>query len=240
MGNEEVERKEPLSPGEFIEELETIRREFREQVPYRIREVKSRDEFPKLAQAKRLAHAGGDVNHRFEGERYLNATDKGTRRMQLRKLVDEGGQDTVGGPQVSHPTLSRWESYSYGLTPEEVTELEMGDADPHRLVTKGWWVSLMRDSHFAVAIGSGMVVEGETGQRSKQLLEATERDRQRFTEWGVPDVDKALMNRYEHAGVDVEHGEFNANTVRKFVTTPELQAEMRKAFILRLQNNAGA
>ena len=240
MGSDEAGRQEALSPGEFIEDLEITRREFRKKVPYKIREVKSHDEFPKLAQAKRLAHSGGDVNHRFEGERYLNATDKATRRMQLRKLIDEGGQDTVGGPQVSHPTLSRWESYSYGLTPDEVTELEMGDADPHRLVTKGWWVSLMRSNHFAVAIGSGRVAEGETGQRSKELLEAIERDRQRFTEWGVPDVDKALMNRYEHAGVDIEHGEFNAATVRRFVTTPELQEDMRRAFILRLQNNAGA
>jgi pyrroloquinoline quinone (PQQ) biosynthesis protein C len=235
-----TERAEALSAGELIEELESIRKEFRKDVPYNIREIKSQDEFPRLAAGKRKAHMGGDINHRFEGERYLHSSDKATRRMQLRKLVDEGGQDTVGGPQVSHPTLSRWESYSYGLTPQEVTELEMGDTEPQQLVARGWWISLMRESYFGVAIGSGMVAEGETGQRSKDLLEAIARDRERFVEWGVDDPDKALMNRFEHAGVDIEHGEFNANTVRRFVTTPELQDEMRKAFIIRLQNTAGA
>ena len=66
------------------------------------------------------------------GERYLSTTDKASRRMQLRKLVDEGGQDTVGGPQVSHPMLSRWESRAYGVTPEEVDALEKGDCDTRR------------------------------------------------------------------------------------------------------------
>ncbi|MEX2598463.1 MAG: hypothetical protein WD533_02290 [Dehalococcoidia bacterium] len=237
-----IERNETLAPDEFIADLENIRKEFRQDHPYNIREIKSKEEFAKLAEQKRKVHAGGDINHRFEGERYLNAVDfdKDTRRMQLRKLVDEGGQDTVGGPQVSHPTLSRWESYAYGLAPGEVTRLEKDDAEPRTLVAKGWWIALNRDSHFGVGIGSGMVVEGETGQRSADLLAAIERDRQRFKDWGVPDVDKALMNRFEHAGVDVEHGDFNIDTVKKFVTTPELQADMRKAFILRLHMAAGA
>src|ERR1700726_2481157 len=128
------DRAEALSPDGFIEGLEHLRGEFRESYPYRVGEITSQDQLTGLAQAKRRQHSGGDINHRFEGERYLNCTDKATRRFQLRKLVDEGGQQTVGGPQVSHPLLSRWESYGYGLEPEEVTELEKGDANPRELV----------------------------------------------------------------------------------------------------------
>lgn len=128
----------------------------------------------------------------------------------------------------------------YGLTPEEIDALEMEDADPQGFVSRGWWISLQRNSHSGVAIGSGMVAEGETGQRSKILLAEIEEDRKRLKAAGVKDVDRGLLNRHEHAGVDVEHGEFNENVVRRAVTTPELQAKMQEAFILRLQNNSGA
>jgi len=233
-------RDEALSPDAFIQELEDVRADFRKQYPYRVREITSREQLATLADGKRRQHAGGDINHRFEGERYLNCTDKATRRFQLRKLVDEGGQDTVGGPQVSHPLLSRWESYGYGLTPEEVTELEKSDANPRELVTRGWWIDLMRSSYFGVAIGSGCVAEGENKIHSAELLAAIERDRQRFKEWGIADADKALENRHEHAGIDIDHADFNEDIVRKFVTTPELQDEMRQAFRLRLQMVSGA
>lgn len=239
MATRTDDRREALQPGELIEELEGIRAEWRERFPFRIREIMSKDEFPRLAQAKRRQHMGGDINHRFEGERYLNTTDRASRRMQLRKLVDEGGQDTVGGPQVSHPMLSRWESYAYGLGAEEVDALEKGDCDPGELVRRGWWVSFMRDSHFGVSIGSGMVMEGENKLQSEKLLAAIERDRQRFIEWGVEDPHRALENRHEHAGIDIDHADFNEEVARRFVTTPELQEELRKAYVLRLQMTSG-
>jgi pyrroloquinoline quinone (PQQ) biosynthesis protein C len=233
-------QREALSPEEFIQALETQRAEHRQRYPYRVREITSQDQMPALAAAKRRQHAGGDINHRFEGERYLNCSDKATRRFQLRKLVDEGGQDTVGGPQVSHPLLSRWESYGYGLTPDEITELEKSDANARELVARGWWISLMRESHFGVAIGSGMVAEGENKIHSPELLAAIDRDRERFEQWGIPEVDRALMNRHEHAGIDIDHADFNENVVRRFVTTAELQDQMRKAFAIRLQMVSGA
>jgi pyrroloquinoline quinone (PQQ) biosynthesis protein C len=233
-------REEALSPSAFIQELEGVRADFRKQYPYRVREITSKEQLATLADGKRRQHAGGDINHRFEGERYLNCTDKATRRFQLRKLVDEGGQDTVGGSQVSHPLLSRWESYGYGLTPKEVTQLEQSDANARELVARGWWIGMMRDSYFGVAIGSGMVAEGENKIHSPELLAAIERDRARLKDWGVPDVDRALENRHEHAGIDIDHADFNENIVRQFVTAPELQDEMRRNFQIRLQMVAGA
>jgi pyrroloquinoline quinone (PQQ) biosynthesis protein C len=235
-----VAQADVRSPDAFIAELEGLRAAWRQTHPFRIREITSPDELPRLGEGKRRRHAGGDDNHRFEGERYLNCTDKASRRMQLRKLVDEGGQTTVGGPQVSHPLLSRWESYAYGLTPDEITALEKGDSDPAELVRRGWWLGMNRDSHFAVAIGSGLVLEGEHKLRSAELLAAIAEDHKRFEAWGVPNVDQALENRREHAGVDVDHADFNEAVVRQFVTTPELQDEMRRVFILRLQMFSGA
>ena len=44
-------------------------------------------------------------------------------RLDKGKLVDEGGQDTVGGPMASHPTLARWHSNEFGVSNEEIDQL---------------------------------------------------------------------------------------------------------------------
>jgi pyrroloquinoline quinone (PQQ) biosynthesis protein C len=220
---------------EFLHELERIRgellngRAFRERTGARSKEA--------IADGKRKRHQGGDSNHRFEGERYLNCTEKTVRRMQLRKLIDEGGQTTVGGEMPSHPELARWESCEFGLTPEEVLRLEKQDPLPQRLIVDGWWVNLMRTSHWAVAIGSSLVGEGEKRipEIRKRLLEEVEILRKEYTAMGIKDVERALANRIEHAGVDIEHSEFGANVVRYHVNTPELKDQMRRAFILTIQ-----
>src|ERR1041384_7294808 len=74
------------------------------------------------------------------GERSLNIHDnKEARRFQPRKLVDEGGQDSVGGPLPSHPTLQKWHSVEFGLTDEEIHALEMEDMAPATLTYIGWY-----------------------------------------------------------------------------------------------------
>jgi pyrroloquinoline quinone (PQQ) biosynthesis protein C len=231
--------KKTRTPDELIEECEAIRAEYTKSFPFRAREIMSQDEFPRLAAGKRRSFSGGDINHRFEGERYINTTDKAVRRKQLRKLVDEGGETSVGGEKVAHPLLSRWEAYAFGVGDEEINELEKGDADPVILVSRGWRIAMDRHCHFSVAIGSGMVGEGGTAMHSAELLEAIDRDRKRFQEWGVPDIEKALMNRFEHAGIDIEHADFNEEVVRRYCTTPELQEQMLQVFELRFQMGAG-
>lgn len=84
-----------------------------------------------------------------------------------------------------------------------------------------------------MAIGSSLVGEGETAQRSEELLAGIEQDKKRLAEWGVQDIEKALLNRFEHAGIDVEHAQFGVHVVREYVDTPELQDEMRRVFLLR-------
>lgn len=225
-----------LAGEEFLEKLEAIRREFLGGQPFRQRRRGSTKE--EIAAAKRRRHLGGDANHRFEGERYLNCPIRDVRRMQLRKLVDEGGQTSVGGPVPSHPTLEKWHSYEFGLTDEEITRLEKEDPPAESLIVTGWWVALQRSSHWAVAIGSSLVGEGEKRlpeMRERYLREIDEL-REEYLAMGI-NVDRAIALSLEHAptGVDAEHAEFGASVVRQYVDTPELQEEMGRAFILNLQ-----
>lgn len=232
------DRPAVLGPDELVDSLEAIRQEHYKKFPYQIRTLKSKDELPGLASSKLRSHSGGDINHRFEGERYINCTDKKMRRMQLRKLVDEGGEVAVGGTKVSHPLLAKWESESFGLTREEIEAAEKGDADPGVLIWRGWHVSRDRYYSFPVAIGSGLVGEGENRLFADQQMAAIEKDAETFREWGMPHIEEALLNRKEHAGIDVEHAEFNERVIKEYCTTSKLQEQIRQVFILRLQQRA--
>ena len=235
------QQREALSSGEFIELLEQTRAEFLEgKSPYRGDGIsgKSKEE---IAASKRRFHTGGDPNHRFEGERYLHVTDKTIRRKQLRKLVDEGGQTTVGGPMPSHPVLARWHSQEMGLSDAEIDALEKEDTPAETLVKEGWWFDLQRSNHWAVALSSALVGEG-----SKRLPGAVEHyekliedAREHYASLGVESVDRAVQLLIEHApfGADMEHAMFGEEVVRETATTAEMQDEMRRAFILTMQRN---
>jgi len=231
-------KSEVLTPDDLVNSLEAIRQNHYKTYPYRIKTIQSRDELPGLAASKLRSHSGGDINHRFEGERYINCTDKAMRRKQLRKLVDEGGEVAVGGTKVSHPLLAKWESQSFGLTAEEIEAAERSDADPGVLIWRGWHVSRDRYYSFPVAIGSGLVGEGENRLYADQQMEAIDKDAETFRKWGMPHIEEALLNRKEHAGIDVEHAEFNERVIKEYCTTPKLQEQIRQVFILRLQQRA--
>lgn len=234
--------KQPLSPGEFIELLEQTRAEFLEgKSPFRGDGIGGKT-FEQIAEQKRKFHQGGDPNHRFEGERYLGITDKETRRKQLRKLVDEGGQTTVGGPMPSHPALARWHSNEFGLTDEEIDALEMEDTDPVTLVKEGWWFDVNRSSPWPVAVATCMVGEGSkrlpgSVEHYEKVIESA---REEYKKLGVKDIDKAVQLLIEHApfGADMEHARFGEEVCREFLTTAELQEQALKGFILTMQRNA--
>jgi pyrroloquinoline quinone (PQQ) biosynthesis protein C len=227
-----------LSPKELIESLEAERTKFMGGRPPFRNEGRPSQTKEQIAAGKRRSHVGGDPNHRFEGERYLNAEDKTVRRKQLRKLVDEGGQTSVGGPMPSHPVLSKWQSYEFGLTDEEITALEKQDLSPTNLVTQGWWVYVQRISSWAVAIGTSLVGEGSkrlpgAQEYYAQLIDTARED---YEAMGIKNVDRAVQLMIEHApfGVDLEHARFGEEVIEEFVNTPELQEEMRQAFILTM------
>jgi pyrroloquinoline quinone (PQQ) biosynthesis protein C len=224
-----------LNPDELMDELEVIRASYGGR-----RADRSRPEtIEAIAASKRRTHKGGDGNHRFEGERYLNIDDdKEARRFQLRKLVDEGGQNSVGGPMPSHPTLSKWHSVEFGLTEEEIHELEMSDATPEQLTYQGWYYWMHRNEPWPVLLGSAMVGEGEKRlpEVRERMIRELDETRELYQQLGIKNVDRAMQNQIEHSpiGADDEHVIFGENMTRQHVNTPELQEALRKVFILRL------
>ncbi len=228
-----MKTREPATGGDLLEELEGYRSEHRKRHPFRQSSGKSKEE---IAASRRARHSGGSDNHKFEGERYLNCTVRSPRRKQLRKLVDEGGLSTFGGKVPSHPMLDRIGSYEFGLTDEEIIRLEKQDPPAEKLIVRGWWIHLNRTSHWAVAIGSGMVVEGEKKVNPEQEAREIKAMEKEYTAMGIENVNKALWFASEHADVDIGHTDFNERVIRDYVDTPELQDELRRAFILRLQN----
>jgi len=227
--------KDLLTPDELMDGLEEIRASYGGR-----RADRSKPQtIEAIAESKRRIHRGGDGNHRFEGERYLNITDnKEARRFQLRKLVDEGGQDSVGGPLPSHPTLQKWHSVEFGLSEEEIHALEMADFTPEQLTYFGWYYMMHRSEPWPVLLGSAMVGEGEKRVaeiRERQIMELDEA-RELYQQLGIKNVDRAMTNQIEHSpvGADDDHVVFGESMTRTHVNTPELQEALRKVFILRL------
>jgi len=228
-------RAEAVPADEFLEELEGLRKRHLSGELYRPPARHSTKE--QVAAAKRRRHVGNsNQNHKFVGEKYLNCPDKEIRRLHLRKLIDEGGQTTVGVGMPSHPTLLRWESNAFGISDGEIDRLERQDMEPDMLVWQGWRIGAHRTDHWAVSIGCSLVGEGEKIQPEarQKLLQEIEDLKRDYTAMGIEDLERALANTIEHASADVHHARLAAKTVREFVDTPELQDEMRRAYILTL------
>jgi pyrroloquinoline quinone (PQQ) biosynthesis protein C len=225
-----------LDGDELFEALEEIRASY----GGRLRRGQTSRTVETIAESKRRGHRGGDGNHRFEGERYLNIDNdnKEARRFQLRKLIDEGGQDSVGGPLPSHPTLQRWHSYEFGLSEDEVHDLEMEDMAPAQITYLGWYYWMHRTEPWPVLLGSAMVGEGEKRlpEVRDRMIRELDEARALYKELGIKDIERAMVNQVEHSpiGADDEHVVFGERMTREHVNTPELQDALRKVFILRL------
>jgi pyrroloquinoline quinone (PQQ) biosynthesis protein C len=236
--------RDRLSPDELMDGLEEIRSEFTGGDPAGLRNRRREETVASIAESKRRIHKGGDGNHRFEGERYLNIDDnKEVRRFQLRKLVDEGGQDSVGGPMPSHPTLQKWHSLEFGLTEEEVHQLEMEDAEADTLIRNGWWYWMHRTEEWPVLLGSALVSEGakRLPEVREAQIRALDESRELYQQLGIKNIDRAMQNQVEHSpiGADDEHVIFGENMTRQHVNTPELQEALADVFTLRLQQSRG-
>jgi len=224
------------SPDEFLQELENLRHEFYKGRALRVRSHHATRE--EAAAAKRRHHTGGPIhNHKYVGEKYFNAVDPELRRLNLRKMIDELGQTTVGVGLPSHPTLLRWGSYPFGLDDQEIDRLEKEDMPPDAFLWNAMKVNLHRNSHWAVGIALSLVGEGEKlkPELRQQLLDDIEQLKHEYAAMGIQDVDKALAFESEHAAVDVEHAEISIKAIREHINTPELQDEFRRAYILTLQ-----
>jgi len=226
-----------LSGDEMVDELEHTRIELGRDHPIRGRRLPRT--MQELGTGRRRMHRGGANTVNRNGERYINCPVRSVRRIQLRKIMDEAGQDIVGGPMPSHETLDRWESCELGLTNEEIDRLEKEDPSADKLVFTGWWINTHRTAHWSVGIGTAFAGEGEklNPETRRRLLEDLEEKRRLYTELGVKDLERALVRDVEHAGVDIDHAEFDRDVIHDYCDTPEAQEEMRQAFILRMQRN---
>src|SRR5262249_9418943 len=195
--------REALPPDELIAELEGVRKDFLQGKPLRGRKVPGSKE--EVVASKRRKHLGGSVhNHKFVGEKYLNCEDKALRRLNLRKMVDECGQTSVGVGLPSHPTLARWGSHAFGIADEEIDRLEKEDLPADTLMWQATKVHLHRTSHWAIDIAMSLVGEGEKlrPEIRQQLWDQIEELKQQYEAMGIEDIERALAFEIEHASVD--------------------------------------
>lgn len=226
-----------LVPGDkFVEELEEIRFEVLEGGPLRDHSVTGQTR-QEVAAARRQRHRGGGDAVNIERDRYLNCPVREVRRKQLRKTIDEAGEDLFGGKWPAHTKLDHWASYEFGITDEEIHQLAKEDPSPESVVTGGWFAYLLRHESWPFGIGAGLVSEGEKlNPRSReQRLRQMDEARENYIAMGIENVDRVMTRDVMHATVDVEHAAFDAEVIRDYCDTLELQEGMRRAFILRIQ-----
>lgn len=171
--------------------------------------------------------------HRFFGIRYQKCPVQALRRMLLENMVEEEGEDLFGGKYPSHAEL--WTRFGEGLgIPRE--EMHGYEPLPGIRAALEMYVELVRQSHWAVAIGTGLVFEGEGPRRMGEEREALET----HYPW-IPSDSLAFFRAHEYH--DEGHGNFIVDVIKEHVMDRGLQEEMRAAVrtrvdIMWLQNES--
>jgi pyrroloquinoline quinone (PQQ) biosynthesis protein C len=232
-----TERTTGLVPGDrFLEELEEIREEVTEGKPLRPRTVPRTFE---EAVASRRHNAGvtGIGLPKTNYERYLRVPDPEMRRAQLRKTIDEAGQDIFGGPTPAHSELDRVVNRAFGVTDEEMAAAGKRESSAQSLICTGWYHSMLRDAPWPFGIGTALVGEGEklNPKRRAWTLQHMDELREAYESWGMPNVGQATIRDDVHAEADVEHSNLDCDVIRDYIVSPEWQEGFRKAFTLRIQ-----
>lgn len=171
--------------------------------------------------------------HRFFGVRYQKCPVPELRRALLENMVEEEGEDLFGGKFPSHAEL--WIRFAKGAgIPRE----EMLSYQPLPAIRAGleMYVQLVLQSHWAVAIGTGLVFEGYGPQRMREEREALEK----YYSW-IPSSALDFFRAHEYH--DEGHGNFCFDVIRKYCMEEHLQDEMREAVksradIMWLQNES--
>ena len=110
--------------------------------------------------------------HRFFGIRYQKCPVPELRRMLLENMVEEEGEDLFGGKYPSHRDL--WVQFAEGIGIER-DDILYYEPLPGIRAALEMYVSLVNQSHWAVAIGTGLVFEGGGPKRMKEEREALEK-----------------------------------------------------------------
>ena len=222
----------PLSPEALIADLqETLRN--RHPRPHPVRQLLLTGRLTKEhlhGWARNLFHEFRNI-HRFFGVRYQKCPVPELRRMLIENMIEEEGEDMIGRTHPSHAEL--WVRFGEGLGIARDDMLTYEPLPGIRAALE-MYVSLVQQSHWTVAIGTGLVFEGGGPKRMKEECEALER----YYSWIPP---RALDFFRVHEYHDEGHGDFCVAVIRKHCMEEHLQDEMREAVknradIMWLQN----
>lgn len=171
--------------------------------------------------------------HRFFGIRYLKCPIQSLRRMLIENMVEEEGEDLFGGKYPSHAEL--WMRFGEGLGVSKEA-MQAYEPLPGVRASLEMYVQLVQQSHWAVAIGTGLVFEGEGPQRMGEERRALET----HYSW-IPSEALEFFRAHEYH--DEGHGNFVVEVIKQHIMEEKLQDEMRSAVKVRvdcmwLQNEA--
>jgi pyrroloquinoline-quinone synthase len=223
-----------LSPEELIADLQNALQQ-RHPKPHPIRQLLLSGRLTKEQLqwwAKNQFHEFRNI-HRFFGIRYQKCPVPELRRLLLENMVEEEGEDLFGGKYPSHREL--WVQFAGGLgiPADEILNYEPLPAIRAALEM---YVSLVQQSHWAVAIGTGLVFEGGGPKRMKEEREAMEK----YYPW-IPTSTLDFFRAHEYH--DEGHGDMVTKVIKQHCMEERLQAEMREAVkqradIMWLQNDS--
>ncbi len=222
-----------LSPEAFIDDLRGVLRGRHPVHPLRrmlLEGALTREQLREWA--KNQFHEFRNI-HRFFGIRYQKCPIQALRRMLLENMVEEEGEDLFGGEYPSHAEL--WTRFGEGLG---ISREEMHGCEPLPGIRAAleMYVQLVQQSHWAVAIGTGLVFEGEGPRRMGEERQALET----HYSW-IPSDSLAFFRAHEYH--DEGHGNFIVDVIKEHIMDAGLQEEMRAAVrtrvdIMWLQNES--
>lgn len=213
-----------LAPEELILNLKEILKK-RHPRPHPVRQLLLTGRLTKeqlQAWAKNQFHEFRNI-HRFFGVRYQKCPVPELRRALLENMVEEEGEDLFGGKFPSHAELWVRFGEGVGIPREEMLGYEPLPGVRAALET---YVQLVEQSHWAVAIGTGLVFEGEGPKRMREERQALER----YYSW-VPSQSLDFFRAHEYH--DEGHGQFCIEVIKKCCMAEHLQDEMRDAVRIR-------
>jgi len=183
------------------------------------------------AWAKNQFHEFRNI-HRFFGVRYQKCPVPELRRLLLENMVEEEGEDMFGGKYPSHRDLWLQFAEGLGIARDDILNYE---PLPGIRAALEMYVSLVEQSHWAVAIGTGLVFEGGGPKRMKEEREALEKC--------YPWIPSGCLDFFRaHEYHDQGHGDMVINVIKQHCMEIKLQVEMRaaveqRADIMWLQND---
>ena len=223
-----------LSPEELIADLqETLQQRYPR--PHPVRQLLLSGKLTKeqlQGWARNLFHEFRNI-HRFFGVRYQKCPVPELRRALIENMIEEEGEDMIGRKYPGHAEL--WARFGEGIgIPRE--EMLSYEPLPGIRAALEMYVQLVQQSHWAVAIGTGLVFEGGGPKRMKEEREALER----HYSW-IPSAALDFFRVHEYH--DEGHGNFCVDVIRQHCMELHLQEEMRaavksRADIMWLQNES--